>query len=638
MENLVNDFTTTLGVAATAINSVLYVNASPSVLPKFRARIDNELVLVTQVSSNQWTVDRGIEGTAAAAHALGAQVSVVITAGGMNEWLAQSGAPAIIRAKSSTSVIGHSFAHFQIDDTASPPAPTSMSTIQWASSQQPDQPFDLVFDYGANSTTIQDAIASQLPSALADNSEILWVITGINNLNPALSNNDSLNTIVAQAKILLDQASPLKVAIIWDSITPIAQSGTSGARPRANTIPLLNSKLKALCESYKNVIFNDVYPALVDPTSYTADPIGSPSSNWRSERATFGTIATTGTQDSYVIAPDTGILASVDFSCTEALAASDTNYITFTLTNLGQSGSGTTAMLATSPAGANTTKTTGGTTWTAGKKITLLNSTDPVMLKVQRGDRIRLRAAVAGTLPNALTLPVWQLRLAELPATLFTDGIHMSSKGAYLYGVQTRHNLADRLHVTNRYPALTNLSLPPFSGTGGTPTPGTGTITGTIPAATTLTVNSGNAAVISATSAPNQIHLIIDNTANATPSVVTLQPSSLTTLLASIAIGDLVQAYGTITVRSNTNLIRHDLSILRNAGVLASSMIKAPFELATQPIQFPAQPWSATLRTLPKTYATGTTAIGPRWTIELGPYGYADLDLLDWNMDIVAAA
>src|SRR3990167_4376997 len=71
------------------------------------------------------------------------------------------------------------------------------------------------------------------------------------------------------------------------------------------------------------------------------------------------TIATTGNTDGYIIAPISGILVSVDFSGVDALAANDTNYITFSITNLGRGGSGTAAMLAATDA--NTTKATGGT-------------------------------------------------------------------------------------------------------------------------------------------------------------------------------------------------------------------------------------------------------------------------------------
>ena len=120
------------------------------------------------------------------------------------------------------------------------------------------------------------------------------------------------------------------------------------------------------------------------------------------------TIATTGNTDGYLIAPRTGIILSIDFSATDALATSDTNYITFTITNLGQAGAGSTALLST--ADTNTTKATGGTAISANTKRALIISTTPNNLQVIEGDRLRIRAAATGTLANAVTFPTYILR------------------------------------------------------------------------------------------------------------------------------------------------------------------------------------------------------------------------------------
>src|SRR5262245_18596831 len=80
-------------------------------------------------------------------------------------------------------------------------------------------------------------------------------------------------------------------------------------------------------------------------------------------------IATTGNTDEYVIAPCNGRLSEVLFSALAALAASDTNFITFSVTNLGQGGAGTGVML--SATDVNTTKATGGSAITANAKRAL---------------------------------------------------------------------------------------------------------------------------------------------------------------------------------------------------------------------------------------------------------------------------
>ena len=124
------------------------------------------------------------------------------------------------------------------------------------------------------------------------------------------------------------------------------------------------------------------------------------------------TIATTGDTDDYIISPISGNLLSVDFSALVALAASDTNYITFSITNLGQANpiAGTTAMLAATDA--NTTKATGGTAIVANLRRQLTLNATPNNTQVVEGDRLRIRAAATGTLANTVTVPTYMLRFS----------------------------------------------------------------------------------------------------------------------------------------------------------------------------------------------------------------------------------
>ncbi len=119
------------------------------------------------------------------------------------------------------------------------------------------------------------------------------------------------------------------------------------------------------------------------------------------------TIATTGNSDVYMIAPAAGVLSSAVFSGVDALAANDTNYITFSITNLGQAGAGSAAMLAATDA--NTTKATGGTAIAANTVRTLSLNGTAANLVVAAGDRIRIRAAATGTLANTVTFPVYRM-------------------------------------------------------------------------------------------------------------------------------------------------------------------------------------------------------------------------------------
>jgi len=120
------------------------------------------------------------------------------------------------------------------------------------------------------------------------------------------------------------------------------------------------------------------------------------------------TKATTAASDIYVIVPEAGSLSSVDFSGIDALAANDTNYITWTITNLGQAGAGTTVMLAaTAP---NTTKATGGAAVVANGKFPLTVSATAGNLVVAQGDRLKISATATGTLANTVTGSKYCLR------------------------------------------------------------------------------------------------------------------------------------------------------------------------------------------------------------------------------------
>lgn len=121
--------------------------------------------------------------------------------------------------------------------------------------------------------------------------------------------------------------------------------------------------------------------------------------------ATIATAA--GNNDAFVIVPANGVLSSADFSGVDALTANNSNYITFSITNLGQAGAGSAAMLAATDA--NTTKATGGTGLSANSRRSLTLNGTAANLAVVAGDRLRIRAAVTGTLANTVTFPVYNL-------------------------------------------------------------------------------------------------------------------------------------------------------------------------------------------------------------------------------------
>lgn len=129
------------------------------------------------------------------------------------------------------------------------------------------------------------------------------------------------------------------------------------------------------------------------------------------KQSTPGTtsIATTGNTDEYLIAGKTGTLAAAVFSSLAALAAHDTNFVTFSITNLGQGGAGTAVMLAATAA--NTTKVTGGSALVANSKRTLTLTSTTADLAITEGDRLLVRFAADGTLAGAVTRPIAQISI-----------------------------------------------------------------------------------------------------------------------------------------------------------------------------------------------------------------------------------
>lgn len=114
------------------------------------------------------------------------------------------------------------------------------------------------------------------------------------------------------------------------------------------------------------------------------------------------TIATAaGNTDLPIIAPVTGNVAAVYFSGVDALAASDTNYITWSVTNRGQDSSGSINVLGSTTT--NSTRATGGTALAGETLRTLLLTSTAADLAVTIGDRLRVRYAVTGTLANTVT-------------------------------------------------------------------------------------------------------------------------------------------------------------------------------------------------------------------------------------------
>ncbi|OAI41007.1 hypothetical protein AYO40_00565 [Planctomycetaceae bacterium SCGC AG-212-D15] len=106
MEQFANNAQSTLASAIGngALSLTVQSAAGFSTQGNFRIQIDNEIMLVTNVSGNVFTVSRGQEGTSAASHNAGACVTQELTAGAMAGLKSDLVPPGILLAFAGSSV------------------------------------------------------------------------------------------------------------------------------------------------------------------------------------------------------------------------------------------------------------------------------------------------------------------------------------------------------------------------------------------------------------------------------------------------------------------------------------------------------------------------------------------------------
>lgn len=123
--------------------------------------------------------------------------------------------------------------------------------------------------------------------------------------------------------------------------------------------------------------------------------------------ATIPTAA--GANEMLALMPFAGTFAGARLTFIDALAASDSNYITVELKNRGQAGAGTTDLLAA--VAGNTTKVTGGAALVAKGKRALITHGTAANLAIAAGDVVSILVTVTGTLANTLTGGLCELLL-----------------------------------------------------------------------------------------------------------------------------------------------------------------------------------------------------------------------------------
>jgi len=229
---------------------------------------------------------------------------------------------------------------------------------------------------------------------------ILSLFISIDSIGYAASREDSVvgrltitgETISGVTRLEMDASGKVLLA----TGTTVPANGTSGYAK--GCIFIDTDTATGICARYENIgtaascQFRVIGNHVIESNSVTA-------------------IATTTTTSVYVTAPETSRLTSVSFAGSNGFGSSSSNYIDFDIVNLGQDGTGALTLLH----GSSTTKGTaagglGGLGTNTTFPLTLTETTSS--LSVTKNDRLRLDAAVVGTLTTQVTYPSWLLTFA----------------------------------------------------------------------------------------------------------------------------------------------------------------------------------------------------------------------------------
>jgi hypothetical protein len=246
--------------------------------------------------------------------------------------------------------------------------------------------------------------------------------------------------------------------------------------------------------------------------------------------------------------------------------------------------------------------------------------------------------AVCDSLPNVIYLDLYNLlvdpasgQLNPLPnLILASDGIHYTTQGARLVGDYVAAQLASKLNLTRYKTAGANL-LPDFSTTGGTTTPGSGTINGAAALANNwnCAITSGAASVTLSNPVAGTLRLTISNPGGSASSIV-LSALNTSALLAAVANGDTIQGgFDFSTVGTSTNLTRISCAFRTNGstGTLWNAMTR---DLANEPsgdFKYNQSASSGRRWLHPRAVPAMPTAVDFLITIAVDPVGAAVVDI-----------
>lgn len=140
-----------------------------------------------------------------------------------------------------------------------------LSIPSWAATLLPE-PLEIVAWRAVAGTSWSALASAQLSGLLADASDIVHINCGANVWLPVAAST-TVDQAMTDAKPCLDALSASKQLVIVDNSAP----GVFAQHARMYDLYAYNERLKALCAQYPNVVYVDIWSAMVDASSATGD-------------------------------------------------------------------------------------------------------------------------------------------------------------------------------------------------------------------------------------------------------------------------------------------------------------------------------------------------------------------------------
>jgi hypothetical protein len=220
--------------------------------------------------------------------------------------------------------------------------------------------------------------------------------------------------------------------------------------------------------------------------------------------------------------------------------------------------------------------------------------------------------------------------------------IHQNTWGAKKLGFRSAQNLRDRLIVIPAFTA-TKYALPDLSGTTGTKTPGSGTITGNAPTNVTVQCSAGTPAVtltpIEGGTGTTVKRLNMAITFNGATDAIKVRNSNTTAFNANFVTGDKVRLVARVRAKSQDTLKLFQAGLFINSTSSGVAYVNGYTATETPNIQFPDESWVATFQTPPYTIVEASiTSMMCEFLIWTTGAGAADLSLIDWWFEKIVEA